>query len=128
MGGMRMNNTRKMAILGLFVISGVLCAACASLNPNTEGQILAALEAKKSEFKQCYESALEQNRETRGIVGLELKLDGESGSVTSSAVENSTIGDNNMNQCVATSASDISLPEPPGVPVEGHYDINFDFE
>ena len=123
-----MKTTKHMIMFGLVAVIGFMFAACASLNPNTEGQILSELEAKKGEFKVCYEAALERNRETKGTVGLALKIHEESGQVTSSSVDDSTVADNEMNQCVANAASDISLPEPPGVPVEGHYDINFDFE
>ena len=123
-----MKKTTNIKVVSLFAVLGFMFAACAALNPNTEGQILSELEAKKGEFKVCYETALERNRETKGTVGLALKIHEESGQVTSSSVEDSTIADNEMNQCVANAASDISLPEPPGVPVEGHYDINFDFE
>ena len=107
---------------------GLVFAACSALNPNTEGQILSALEAKQGEFQACYQSALERNRETRGTVTLKLKFDEVSGDVTSSSVDQSNIGDNSMNTCVANAASGISLPEPPGLPVEGAYDINFDFD
>ena len=124
-----MNRKKDMVLLGLFIVSGLLFSACAALNPNTEGQILSELEARKGEFQKCYESALDRNRDTKGIVGLDLKIDGEKGAVTSSSVgDSTTIGDNEMNMCVANSTQDITLPEPPGVPVEGHYDINFDFE
>ncbi len=124
-----MNRTKDMALLGLVLVLGLVFSACAALNPNTEGQILSELEAKKGEFKQCYESALERDRDTKGMVGLDLKIDGEKGAVTSSSIgDSTTVSDNEMNTCVASSAQDITLPEPPGVPVEGHYDINFDFE
>ena len=115
-------------VFGLFTALGVTFGGCASLNPNTEGQILSALEAQTGEFQACYKAALERNRETRGTVTLKLKIDEVSGSVTSSSVNQSNISDNSMNQCVANAASSISLPEPPGLPVEGDYDINFDFE
>lgn len=119
--------TRRGLIMVFSLAFGVVAASCAALNPNTEGQILSALEAKMSEFKVCYEAALDKDREAKGTIGLELKINEESGEVTSSAIEDSTFIDNQMNQCVSNAASTIALPEPPGVPVEGHYDINFDF-
>jgi outer membrane lipoprotein-sorting protein len=121
--------TNKMILLfALTLALGLLASACAELNPNTEGQLMSALEAKQAEFKTCYESALERNRTTQGNVALQLDVCEETGEVTSSTVETSTIDDDDMNQCVATAADDIVLPEPPGVPVEGHYDIEFKFE
>ena len=63
-----MKTTKHMITFGLFAVIGFMFAACASLNPNTEGQILSELEAKKGEFKVCYETALERNRETKGTV------------------------------------------------------------
>jgi hypothetical protein len=123
-----MKNVKNISILGLFFLVGVAGIGCRSLNPNTEAQILSALQAKKGEFKQCYVSALERNRETRGTITLKLKFDEVSGDNTSSSVDGSNIADNTMNQCVAGAASNIALPEPPGLPVEGNYDINFDFE
>jgi hypothetical protein len=119
---------KKGIVIGVSLALGFSIAACAALNPNTEGQIMAALEAQMGEFKACYETALDRDRNTKGTVGLKLKVHEQSGEVTSSSVENTTILDNDMNQCVANAASDISLPEPPGVPVEGYYDINFSFE
>ena len=121
-------NIQIMMTVAFFAVVGAVTSACTALNPNTEGQILSALQAKEGEFKACYQSALERNRETRGTVTLNLKIDEVSGDVTSSAVDQSNIADNGMNQCVANAASSISLPEPPGMPVEGNYDINFDFE
>ncbi|MCP4606789.1 MAG: AgmX/PglI C-terminal domain-containing protein [Proteobacteria bacterium] len=121
--------TRKIVILvGMGLALGFLISACAQLNPNTDGQILSALEAKQDAFKACYVTALERDRETQGTVGLLLDIENPSGQVTSSAVEESNITDDEMNQCVAGAAGDISLPEPPGVPVEGHYDVQFGFE
>ncbi len=123
-----MKFTGIIAVVSLFVLASIVSFGCKSLNPNTEQQIIDALEAKKGEFKACYESALERNRETRGTVTLELKFDEVSGDTTSSSVDASNIADNTMNMCVSTAAQTISLPEPPGLPVEGNYDINFDFE
>ena len=123
-----MNAMRKAIILGFSLVLGFAVTSCKALNPNTEGQILSALEAKMSEFKVCYESALDKDRNTKGMIGLKLKIHEVTGEVTSSSVENSTIINNEMQECVRVAASDISLPEPPGIPVEGNYDINFDFE
>lgn len=123
-----MKTKTQIALVGLSLVFAYLTSACASLNPNTEGQIMAALEARKDGFKQCYVGALDRNRETKGNVGLVLKLHEETGAVTSSDVEKSDIQDAEMPPCVAGVAKDITLPEPPGVPVEGHYDIAFGYE
>lgn len=122
---------KTMNVIIIAVVVAALSAfatGCATLNENTEGQIVAALEAKHDAFKTCYESALERDRTVQGNVGLLLQIDEEPGAVTSSTVEQSDIQDDQMNQCVAGAASDIVLPEPPGVPVEGHYTVNFGFE
>lgn len=122
----------KIMLLAVFCLAlGSLSIACgASLNPNTEGQLQDALQAKTDAFRACYVTALEKDRETKGVVGLKLDLAAESGDVQSSSVneEKTTIADGDMKQCVADSASDISLEEPPNVPVEGYYDIDFSFE
>ena len=121
----------KIMLLVVFCLSlGALSTACASLNPNTEGQLQAALEAKTDAFRACYVTALEKDRETKGTVGLKLDLGADSGDVQASSLneEKTTVADGDMNQCVANSASDISLEEPPGVPVEGFYDIDFSYE
>ncbi len=123
-----MKTMYKGMILGFSLVLGFAVTSCKSLNPNTEDQILSALQAKMNEFKVCYENALDKDRNAKGTVGLKLKINDLSGEVTSSSVENSTILDNEMNSCVADAASDIFLPEPPNIPVEGYYDINFDFE
>lgn len=118
----------NLKIFGSCLALGFVASACAALNPNTEGQLAAAMDAKMTEFKVCYEGALDRDRDTKGAVQLKLKVDAESGQVTSSSIEDTNIVDNEMNQCVANVASDIALPEPPGVAVEGYYDVNFDFE
>ena len=119
----------KIMLLVVFCLSlGALSTACASLNPNTEGQLQAALEAETHAFRACDVAALEKDRETKGTVGLKLDLGADSGDVQASSVNETTIQDETMNQCVADSASDISLEEPPGVPVEGFYDIDFSFQ
>ena len=112
----------------LFLAFGLFFISCAKLNPNTEGQIVSALQTKQGVFKSCYQAALERNRETKGTMGLMLKIHETTGQVTSSEIEQSTIADEAMKTCVAGAASDIALTEPPGVPVEGHYDIAFNFE
>ena len=123
-----MKTINTICMFGLLSALGIAGLGCRSLNPNTEAQILSELEAKKGEFQQCYVSALDRDRETRGTVTLKLKFDEVSGDTTSASVDATNIADSTMNQCVQTSASNISLPEPPGLPVEGNYDINFDFE
>jgi hypothetical protein len=55
-------------------------------------------------------------------------LRGGTGQGTKAQVKKSQINDNDMKQCVAGAAGDIKLPEPPGVPVEGHYTLDFGFE
>ncbi len=89
---------------------------------------MAELQARMDAFRGCYVEALERDRETEGRVGLLLEIDEDPGQVSSSTVDETNIRDAQMPQCVADAASDISLPEPPGVPVEGHYDVNFGFE
>lgn len=123
-----MKNAKSVVMVCLFMLMGTAAVGCKSLNPNTERHITEALEAKKGEFKSCYESALKRNRDTRGTVTLNLKFDEVSGDNTSSSVDGTNISDNTMNVCVQTTAQSISLPEPPGLPVEGNYDINFDYE
>jgi hypothetical protein len=123
-----MKTNKTILLFALTLALGLLASACAELNPNTEGQLMSALEAKNGEFKACYESALERNRTTQGNVGLKLDVCEETGEVTASEVESATTNDDEMNQCVATAADDITLPEPPGVPVEGHYSVEFSFE
>jgi len=120
--------TIKIMILACFSL-GLLAAGCAAeLNENTSRHIMNALNARKTGFKACYENALERDRTIQGNVSLLLDIHEESGEVTSSTVEDTSITDEQMPQCVAGIAADIVLPEPPNVPVEGHYDVDFSFE
>lgn len=115
--------------LGLCLALGSLAAACgAELNPKTEGHIMSALQAKQDAFKSCYEAALEKDREFKGEMALQLDIHQQSGKVTKAEVTKSEIKNKKMKECVAAAASDITLPEPPGVPVEGHYTLDFGFE
>ena len=118
---------RKLFVmLGLVVAAG-LVAGCAELNPKTEGQLQSALEAKKEAFQKCYEAALTKDRELTGDVDLVLDVNAENGKVTKAKVKKSSIKDDEMKTCVAKAADEIKLPEPPGVPVEGHYTVDFGF-
>ena len=124
-----MKMTKIMLAFGLCLAFGALSAACgAELNPKTEGQLKSALEAKRDAFKACYESALQKDRGYKGEMGLVLDINAKPGKVTNAKVVKSDIENGKMKKCVAGAASDISLPEPPGVPVEGHYTLDFGFE
>lgn len=119
---------KNIAITAAWALILGLCAGCTKINPNTEGQLQSALEAKQGEFKTCYEDALSRDREVRGTVALKLQINKEEGKVVKAEVEKTKIKDEEMNRCVAGAASSIELPEPPGVPVEGHYAVDFSFE
>jgi len=124
-----MKTTNLTFALGLTLVLGALVAACgAELNPKTEGHIIAALEAQKGAFKGCYEAALEKDREAKGEMALQLDINKDSGKVTKADVTKSDIENKKMQKCVAGAAGEIKLPEPPGVPVEGHYTLDFGFE
>ena len=124
-----MKNTKTIMAFCLCLALGALAVACgAELNPKTEGHIMSALEAKRDAFKACYEAALEKDREAKGEMGLLLDINAKPGKVTNAKVEKSDIDNGKMKKCVTDAASDISLPEPPGVPVEGHYTLDFAFE
>jgi len=116
-------------LVGLCMMLGSLALACAAeLNPNTEKQLVSALNGKHDAFKACYETALTKDREVQGNEGLLLAIDKESGAVTTSSIEKTDIKDADMGKCVANATMDIKLPEPPNVPVEGHYNVAFGFE
>ena len=124
-----MKRTKTRQMIGLFILLGSLVAACgAELNPKTEGHIVTALEAKREAFKVCYETALAKDREAKGEMSLLLDINEETGKVTDTQVEKSDIADSTMKECVSDAAVDITLAEPPGVPVEGHYALDFGFE
>ena len=120
---------KKILTFGLCFALASLFAACgAELNPKTQGHLHSALEAKQDAFKACYENALERDRELQGPMELVLDVHEESGKVTKAKVGKTKIGDKKMKKCVRKASSDIELPEPPGVPVEGHYTLDFGFE
>ena len=126
---MAMKTMNLILALGMALALGMFVAACgAELNPKTEGHIVSALEAKKDAFKSCYETALQKDREFQGDMALQLDIHQASGKVTKAEVTKSDIKNKKMKQCVAGAAGDIKLPEPPGVPVEGHYTLSFGFE
>ncbi len=120
-----MKNT-KIMMLVFFLAVGFMSIGCgASLNPNTEGQIQAALEGKKDAFKGCYEEALTKDRDTKGTIGLNLDIGATNGEVEKATPAGGTIKKPSMRQCVAKATDDIKLPEAPGIPVEGKYVIDF---
>ncbi len=124
-----MKTAKKMLAIALCLAFGMFAVACgAELNPKTEGQIQSALEAKRGAFKSCYEQALERDRNVKGPMNLVLDVHEESGKVTEAKVERTPIKDKKMKKCVSNAAGAIAVPDPPGVPVEGHYDLKFDFE
>lgn len=124
-----MKRIKTRQIILLLAMLGSLFAACgAELNPKTEGHIVSALEAKRDAFQACYETALAKDREVKGEMALQLDINKENGKVTNTKVEKSAIADSTMKKCVCDATSDIKLAEPPGVPVEGHYALDFGFE
>lgn len=126
---MAMKTMNLIVALGMALALGMFVVACgAELNPKTEGQIVSALEAQKGAFKGCYETALQKNRELQGDMALQLDIHQASGKVTKAQVTKSDIPNKKMKECVAGAAGTIKLPDPPGVPVEGHYTLTFGFE
>jgi hypothetical protein len=120
---------KNMIVVGLGLLLGMALSACGpELNPKTQGHIKSALEAKKDLFKACYESALKRDRTIEGDMALLLDINAKPGTVTDAKVEKTTIKDEEMGGCVANVAKGITLPEPPEVPVEGHYGLEFGFE
>lgn len=114
--------------IGLCLMLGSFALACARLNPNAEGQLASALTAKTDAFKACYEDVLTRDRTAMGKMNLVLEINEDPGKVTSSKVAKSDINDPQMKKCVSEAAQDITLPEPPGVLVEGRYELVFAFE
>jgi len=124
-----MSNKAMTIAIGLSLLLGGLAVGCgAKLNENTEKHLASALEAKKSDFKSCYEKALEKDRGVKGEMQLVLDVHYETGKVTKAEVKKSAIKDAGMKKCVAKAAKKIELPEPPNVYVEGHYTLVFRFE
>jgi len=124
-----MKTINSVFAIALCVILGSLAAGCgAKLNENTEKQLKSALEAQREAFKVCYEQALERDRNTQGPMSLVLDINKDPGAVTKAKVGMTTIQDDQMKKCVVKVVKEIKLPEPPGVPVEGHYSLAFGFE
>lgn len=111
-------------VAGLVAVSAFGCGA--PLNPKTQSNIASALSAQKQAFQSCYEAALQRNRELKGNMALKLDIDAQ-GRVKSAKVEKTEIQDEEMKSCVSSAASEITLSEPPDVPVEGHYAVDFRF-
>lgn len=124
-----MKTMKRVFAIALCVVLGSLAAGCgAKLNENTEKQLKSALEAQQEAFKACYEQALERNRNTQGPMSLVMDINKDPGAVTKAKVAVTTIPDEEMKSCVVKVVNKIKLPEPPGVPVEGHYSLVFGFE
>jgi hypothetical protein len=124
-----MKTINSVFAIALCAILGSLAAGCgAKLNENTEKQLKSALEAQHDAFKACYEKALERDRNAQGPMNLELDINKTPGAVTKAKVGVSTIQDAEMKKCVVKVVKEIKLPEPPNVPVEGHYSLIFGFE
>jgi hypothetical protein len=114
------------AICAVFAVGAVGCGP--SLNPKTKGELESGLTAKKGEFKQCYEAALETDREAKGEMNLHLDVNAKSKKVNSADVKKSDIADGKMKKCVATAAEGIELSEAPNVDVRGKYTVDFQFK
>jgi hypothetical protein len=124
-----MKNINSVFAIALCVILGSLAAGCgAKLNENTEKQLKSALEAQRDALKVCYEQALERDRNVQGPMALLLDINKTPGAVTKAKVGVTTIQDDEMKKCVVKVVKEIKLPEPPNVPVEGHYALVFGFE
>jgi hypothetical protein len=123
-----MNTIKHIVILLGCMALGISALGCAKLNPNTEGQIYSALEAKKGEFQKCYESALNKDRETKGVMRLKLNFDPDATAPKDASVVKTQINNTEMQSCVANAANGITIQEAPGVFVEGYYNLNFTFK
>jgi hypothetical protein len=124
-----MKAINRISAIALCAVLASLAAGCgAKLNENTEKQLKSALEAQREAFKACYEQALERDRNTQGPMSLVLDINKDPGAVTKAKVAITTIPDEEMKKCVVKVVDKIKLPEPPGVPVEGHYSLVFGFE
>jgi len=124
-----MKNIKKILSVCFCLALGSSIIACgAELNPNTQSNIQNALEVKQSEFKKCYESALERDREIKGDMNLQLEFSSTQKTPEKVAVKNSDIKDGDMVNCVKKAAGGISLSEVTNVPVESTNQITFEFE
>lgn len=121
-----MNSAKNILVIMGCLVLVLAITSCGSLNPKTEGQIYSALEAKQDAFKQCYEKALETDRNVKGDVQLSLKFQPKSKRPNDTKVSKSDIKDDKMLQCVSSTAEGIRIEDEPGVSVEGQYTVNFD--
>jgi len=115
-------------VVGLVALLGLLSSGCGTLNPNTQPQIASAVQAKEKSFRACYASALRRNRNLKGRMTIEFRVDKDSGKVEDAKVVKSAIKDRTMKKCVVKVANGMSVPEAPGKYVDGVYEIDFQFE
>ncbi len=114
----------KLVSMGVLAM-GVFFTGCAKLNPKFEDSLNNALEAKKGEFKTCYEKALDRDREAEGEMDLKLQFTPDSKAVDKANVTRSDIKDKKMKQCVSSAGKSIQTTELPGTWVDGKYTIDF---
>ena len=120
-----MRGIQKLMSFCMVIVLGALPAACAKLNPKFEDSLNNALDARKTEFKSCYEKALDRDRNAKGEMDLKLEFTPNSKQVDKAQVTRSQIKDNGMKQCVSQAAKRIQTTELPGTWVDGQYTIDF---
>lgn len=124
-----MKKLRYLIVVGILLVTGMLMAACAAkLNPRFQSNLHSALEAKKSEFKQCYETALQGDRDVKGSLKLHLAFQPKATQPHNASVVESDINDPQMKQCVCKVVRGTTTPAAPGKYVEAKYTVDFDFE
>lgn len=124
-----MKTAKYVMVVGLLLTLGMLVSACgAELNPKFEGSLASALDAKKGDFKGCYEKALKKDREAKGNVKINLEFKPDSKKAQDAKVVKSDIDDKKMNKCVCNAAKSVETTELPGMYVDAKYTVNFDFE
>lgn len=124
-----MKTAKYVMVVGLLLTLGMLVSACgAELNPKFEASLASALDAKKGDFKGCYEKALEADRDAKGNVRLNLEFKPDAKKAQDAKVLKSDIADEKMQKCVTKAAKDVKTTELPGMYVDAKYTVNFDFE
>jgi hypothetical protein len=87
-------------------------------------EVLRQAEARVPALRACYEAALKRDPAAKGQVVVDLRFDAE-GSLRSSKVQSSTIGDAALGQCVTNSLGTISLPASSRGILEVIYPVEF---
>ncbi len=117
--------TIRRTILFAAMAVGVLAGAGCGGIGNAQVRLRSAIDNQQSTLDGCYEQALVRDKSLTGNMTLWLHVTEKGGTVTEVEVENSTVNDPELTQCVQNSLVGVSIDPKPKANLKVEYQLEF---